>query len=73
NPNNGIFTINFENKFAKNDRIEIYNVLGKMVNSTILNSNTTQINMKDDAAGIYMYKVLSENGSMISNGKIIVK
>jgi hypothetical protein len=41
-------------------------------NSTV-NKNTSQINMNIQAKGIYLYRVLTENGTPISNGKFIVE
>jgi hypothetical protein len=72
NPNHGTFTISMENINEK-AQIEIYNVLGEKVCNSTVNKNTSQINMSIQAAGVYLYRVLTENGTLISNGKFIVE
>ena len=54
-------------------QIEIYNVLGEKVCNSTVNKTTTQINMNVQAAGVYLYRVLAENGAVISSGKFIVE
>lgn len=72
NPNHGIFTISLEN-IADKAQIEIYNVLGEKVCNSTVNKNTARINMNIQAAGVYLYRVLTENGTFISSGKFIIE
>lgn len=53
-------------------QIDIFNALGEKVCNSIVNVNTSQINIHVQGAGIYLYKVLTENGTLISSGKFIV-
>ncbi len=72
NPNNGKFTISINN-FSEKTNIEIYNVLGEMVYSAKLNSTNTQIEMGNNSAGVYLYRVLNEKSDLISEGKFIIQ
>ncbi|HVA97691.1 MAG TPA: T9SS type A sorting domain-containing protein, partial [Bacteroidia bacterium] len=72
NPSNGIFNIVQKNNFQKQN-LEIYNLLGEKIISTTLNTSQTQINLSGKAKGIYFYKVVSEDGKNVSNGKLVVQ
>ncbi len=72
NPSNGIFTILLQNT-TENAQLEIYNLLGQKIYVTQLHAFTTDVNLNPCTPGIYLYKVLSEKGVFISNGKIIVE
>ena len=75
NPSTGIFTIalvgaqNFVPATA-----EIYNILGEKVFSqfTIHNSRFT-INLSSQPNGVYFYRVLKEDGTLLGEGKVVIK
>jgi uncharacterized repeat protein (TIGR03803 family) len=75
NPSNGIFNI-VENGELKNENqtIEVYNLIGEQVYSqkSTFNSQLT-INLNNQPSGIYLYRVLSENGNFIGEGKLIIQ
>jgi PKD repeat protein len=71
NPTNGEFTVDLHNAFDKAE-LMLYNVLGQQVYNSELNLGTTQINLMQPS-GVYLYKVLSLNGKMLSQGKLIIK
>lgn len=72
NPTNGIFTIELS---GKNSRyfVEIYNVLGEKVYSNyhIVKSSNYRIDLSSQSSGVYFYRVLNENGSLVGEGKIV--
>jgi hypothetical protein len=70
NPNKGLFTIQSPAKLSKSS-VEIYNVLGEKVCASKLNSSITQIDMSNNASGIYLYRIISQSGDFISAGKFI--
>jgi sugar lactone lactonase YvrE len=72
NPNNGAFIVSLQqvNSMAK---IEVYNIIGEEVYQSVLNPNTTQVNMGSTVAGIYLYRVLTVNGALAGSGKFIVR
>ncbi len=76
NPNNGIFTIalgHAELVSASQTMIEIYNVLGEVVFSRSLISNSQfLINLSGQPDGVYLYRVLTENGTFIGEGKVVI-
>ncbi len=74
NPSPGTFTLQTAGtqNFAS-ATIEIYNVLGECVLKHILRStqddNRIELNQPN---GIYLYRVLNEDGSLIGEGKVII-
>jgi len=74
NPNNGIFTLQYPG-INNPSRIEIYNMLGEKVyveNISSVNNNTI-INLGFQSKGIYLYRLTSEDGSIVSSGKFIIE
>ncbi len=67
NPSTGNFSIT---GIAKNSLIEVYNVIGERVYSQ--SDATAQINVRDLRKGIYLLKVISEDGS-ITNHMIVTE
>jgi len=73
NPNNGQFTI--ESSVGGASSVEIYNVLGEKVFtrdlSTIKGANT--ININNQPNGVYLYRVISDSGDLLGEGKITLQ
>ncbi|MGP8215881.1 MAG: choice-of-anchor tandem repeat GloVer-containing protein [Bacteroidia bacterium] len=84
NPSNGVFQLKIENGELKMKNIEIYNMLGEKIAS----SNSSKggefcslpsggegwaIDLSNQPAGIYLYRVVSENGEYIGSGKIVIE
>jgi hypothetical protein len=67
NPNNGIFTIKSPSKILT---VEITNTLGTIVLSQTVNADAVAFDLTKEAGGIYIVKVISEQG--IINKKIIL-
>jgi len=72
NPGNGIFNVELES-LSGNPQITVYNVLGQQVYSSKLTSVQTSINLSNQAKGVYLYKVLDENGVSISTGRLVIE
>ncbi len=75
NPSNGIFTIQANSQqLLANSYLEIYNVLGAKVYShyQISKSSNYQIDLSNQHNGIYLYRVLNENGGLIGEGKVVI-
>ena len=70
NPNNGNFIIALQN-INEPAQVEIYNVLGEKVKSEKLNKNAIQIEMSGQASGVYFYRVITQTGSLVGEGKIV--
>lgn len=63
NPNNGIFNVsNKNNNESKNETIVIYNTLGEIVYTTIINEKKTEIRLTELPSGIYILQMQSKNG-----------
>lgn len=70
NPNNGTFMLSLLNvNVACN--VEIYNILGEQVYQSIINSANTEINLNNQPEGIYLYRVIRENGDLVGEGKLV--
>ncbi len=75
NPSTGIFTISFVGmQNLVPSTIEIYNVLGEKVFSqfTIHHAPFT-IDLSNQPSGIYFYRVLNTDGSLVGEGKVIIE
>jgi hypothetical protein len=72
NPSNGTFSVAMQNVSDK-ARIEVYNLVGQKVYQSELNADKTQIDLSNQSAGIYLYKITTLEGSHISNGKVVVQ
>ena len=69
NPSNGVFTIKSEKMASK---IEITTLLGNKVYSRTINSDNIEIDLSNEAKGIYFYQIENVEGTS-KVGKIIVK
>jgi hypothetical protein len=72
NPNRGNFIVRLLN-VNQTAQVEIFNVLGKNVYTAKLNSNSNTINIHNQAAGIYLYRVTTTDGQLIANGKLVIE
>jgi hypothetical protein len=72
NPNNGRFTIELSGINFKSS-LEIFNILGEKVYQTRLNASTNQIDLSNYSNGIYLYRVLTETGSLVSEEKFVIQ
>ncbi len=72
NPSNGKFTLSLSN-ITDECYIEMYNILGeKMYSQCNIQHPTFNIDISSQPSGVYLYKVLKENGSLVGEGKILV-
>jgi len=74
NPNNGIFTLESSVENGKSS-VEIYNLLGEKVFSHKIQSSESgiRINISDQPSGVYFYRILKEDGSLLGEGKLVVE
>lgn len=77
NPNNGIFTIAISHPelVSESQIIEVYNMLGEKINIATLKQVQPdyEINMSNQPSGIYLYRVLNEDRSLVGEGKLIIQ
>lgn len=71
NPNNGSFTMMVSN-LDKSVLVEVYDMMGEEVYKGKTKSSSIQINIGDQPEGVYLYRVIADNGQFIGEGKIIV-
>jgi OOP family OmpA-OmpF porin len=81
NPSNGKFTIEEQGARDK-EQVEIYNMMGKRVYNEALRPTSfrggqvqgdIQIDLSNQPAGIYLYRIVSEKGEAIGTGKLIIQ
>jgi uncharacterized repeat protein (TIGR03803 family) len=75
NPNNGTFTLSYYSEHSEESvpTMEVYNVLGERVYNEILLSGNNTVNLGNEPEGIYLYRVLDENGNSLGAGKLIIQ
>ncbi len=73
NPNKGIFTI--QPSVANNQwSVEIYNLLGEKIYTKFSTFNSQlSIDISGHPKGVYLYRVTSENGSLIGSGRFVIE
>ena len=73
NPNNGQFTI--ESSISGASVVEIYNILGEKVFTRNLSTTkgTNTIDISNQPNGAYLYRVISESGDLLGQGKITLQ
>lgn len=71
NPSSGSFILSLSNiNTACN--VDIYNMLGEKIHQITTSSEITQISLGGQSQGIYLYRIISENGNLIGEGKLVV-
>jgi uncharacterized repeat protein (TIGR03803 family) len=75
NPNNGKFTVALRNLPNEKATIEVYNILGEQVLSAPLDNTPSgnSIDMSSQSNGVYLYKVITQTGDLIGQGKLVVQ
>jgi hypothetical protein len=80
NPNVGAFTIQVVSSqwsVGSKMQVEIYNVLGEKVYSSVLPQTPKgaliAVNIGNQPNGIYLYRVLNEDGGLIGEGKVVIE
>jgi len=72
NPNNGSFTIQ-SSVASGQSSVEIYNSLGQMIYNSNIAHSTSQIRLNNPSTGVYLYRIISENGNLLGTGKFVVE
>jgi PKD repeat protein len=74
NPSNGVFTVQSSLRGTKQS-LQIYNVLGEKALTLPLSQagEGTQIDLSGKPAGIYLYRIITEKGDLVSTGKLILQ
>jgi len=77
NPNSGVFTVLCHSERSEESLpiIQVYNVLGQQVLTETLHSaqGDNSIDLSSQPNGIYLYRVLQEDGSLVGEGKLIIQ
>jgi hypothetical protein len=61
------------NLFKKISIINVYDEMGRKVNTSNLNEDVSVLNVKSLSAGIYFYQIVSLNQTLLKTGKFIVE
>jgi hypothetical protein len=75
NPSNGKFTFSYSNPglVSGSQILEVYNVLGEKVYRSALNQHDYEINLSAQPNGVYLYRVIAEDGSLAGEGKLVIQ
>ena len=77
NPSNGVFTLIDNGKLKMENEqniIEVYNMLGEKVYSQLSTLHSQfSIDLSNQPNGIYLYRVISETGNLVGEGKLVVQ
>ncbi len=75
NPSSGEFKLQAKSEELRGkSTVEVYNVLGEKVYSQFtINNSPFTINLSNQPAGVYLYRVMAESGSLIGQGKLVIQ
>lgn len=75
NPSNGIFNFTASGTASQSQStVEIYNMLGEKVYSQLTNNQSQfTINLSGQPAGVYLYRIIDEAGSLTGEGRIAIQ
>ncbi|HTB33070.1 MAG TPA: T9SS type A sorting domain-containing protein [Bacteroidia bacterium] len=79
NPSTGQFTLSLSNVSEKSAsgrtscNMEVYNVLGERVESEKVKGESEEIDLSGQPNGIYLYRVITENGGLVGSGKFVIQ
>jgi len=75
NPSNGEFTVSIKNyELGITSSVEVYNMLGEKIYSQFLIPNSSfLIDLSNKPNGIYFYRILSDVGGVLGEGKLIIQ
>ncbi len=76
NPNNGKFAIEVKSEELRvKSIVEVYNVLGEKIYYKQLTMDNEQwaIDLRNQTSGIYLYRILNDNGELAGEGKFIIQ
>jgi len=68
NPNNGLFSISglFENM-----KIDLYDCMGRLVNSTSSKTSSMQFNLSNNSDGIYLIRIFTKDSEFVGQRKVV--
>jgi len=72
NPSNGVFNLYLSN-ISNKCSLEVFNYLGENIYAAKINSINTKINLGEEPNGVYFYRVISESGELIGEGKFVIE
>jgi trimeric autotransporter adhesin len=72
NPNDGVFNLYLSNVSVQS-KVEVFNYLGENIYQSKINFGNTEINLSEQPNGIYLYKVLKDNGELVGEGKVVIE
>ena len=81
NPGNGSFQLVIRNwvlgpdSYRDNGTVEVYNMLGEIIYSSSLSleHSTFSIDLGTKSAGVYLYRIISDNGQLLTSGKLVIQ
>jgi len=72
NPSKGKFTVK-PTVVSGQCSVEIYNVLGEKIRSFEVSGQNNEIDLSNQTNGVYLYRVVAENGELVGEGKLIIQ
>lgn len=73
NPGNGEFTIKSSVASGQSSVIKVFNILGKQIYSGTVQNGISSLNLSNESKGMYLYRVYSQTGSILSTGKLVIE
>lgn len=71
NPSTGNITVSMTG--TDKASFEVYDVLGQQLYNHAITSGMNTLNLDTKANGMYLYRIMTENGSLIGQGKLVIQ
>ncbi|MFU8842303.1 MAG: T9SS type A sorting domain-containing protein [Bacteroidales bacterium] len=72
NPVVDVSAVYFTNGSGKNHTLSVYDLNGKLINAQSTHLDFFEVNASSIPFGLYIYAIISDDGSFYSNGKLII-
>jgi uncharacterized repeat protein (TIGR03803 family) len=72
NPGKGLFNIQTVGT-ASAATVNVFNVLGEQVLTTNISGPTNQIDLSNQPSGVYLYRVITIDGTLVGEGKLVIQ
>ena len=73
NPSSGQFNVIVNVKLSMVNEMQVYNIMGQEISQFTINHSQFAIDLSTQSNGVYLYRVVVNDGSLMSEGKLVIQ
>ena len=73
NPTKNQLSIDIQLEQEQTATFKVFNLNGQMLLKETLTKNKSKVSLKGLAAGVYLYRIINENGDILKSDKLIIQ